>query len=354
MLRGRPFWIIDKNEHKDMDEVYGNFCCFNHAVGLPRSKEEEKPIFDYEMDLIDLLDVQKKKYIWILKTTGLGISEFFLRYIAFICTRDSAMRGKRICIVTGPRVELSVSLMDRLKTIVSQRSGIVFNTKETVMLLNDCLIEAFPSHHLDAMRGLTGVKLILIDEGDFFPPGEQENARIVSERYIGKSDPIIAMVSTPHLPGGLFEKIQLEDDKTCIYHRLYLNYRVGLNKVYTEQDIIEAMKSPSFQREYDLKYGYGVGNVVTPMEIEMAIKLGEEMKSISSNQHTTKTLGIDAGYGSSKFAFVVSEFIDGKVRVIVSKEFERAHHEAMVDIAYSLIVGHYIDKVMWTLLMSHS
>jgi hypothetical protein len=235
--------------------------------------------------------------------------------------------------------------MDRLKAIVSARSGIVFNTKETVMLLNDCLIEAFPSHHLDAMRGLTGVKLILIDEGDIFPPGEQENARIVSERYIGKSDPIIAMVSTPHLPGGLFEKIQLEDDKTCIYHRLYLNYRVGLNKVYTEQDIIEAMKSPSFQREYDLKYGYGVGNVVTPMEIEMAIKLGEEMKNISSNQHTTKTLGVDAGYGSSKFAFVMSEFIDNKARVIVSKEFERAHHEAMVDIAYSLIVGHYIDKV---------
>jgi hypothetical protein len=67
------------------------------------------------------------------------------------------------------------------------------------------------------MRGLTDVKLILIYEGDFFPPSEQENAKIVSERYIGKSDPIIAMVSTPYLPGGLFETIENEDDKTCIY-----------------------------------------------------------------------------------------------------------------------------------------
>jgi hypothetical protein len=67
------------------------------------------------------------------------------------------------------------------------------------------------------LRGLTDVKLILIDEGDFFPPSEQENAKIVSERYIGKSDPIIAMVSTPYLPGGLFETIENEEDKTRIY-----------------------------------------------------------------------------------------------------------------------------------------
>jgi hypothetical protein len=85
------------------------------------------------------------------------------------------------------------------------------------MILKDCFIEGFPSHYLDVMRGLTDVKLILIYEGDFFPPSEQENAKIVSERYIGKSDPIIAMVSTPHLPGALFETIENEDNKTCIY-----------------------------------------------------------------------------------------------------------------------------------------
>ena len=45
---------------------------------------------------------KKKKYIWIKKSTGLGISEFFLRYIAFICTRDNALQYKRICVVTGP------------------------------------------------------------------------------------------------------------------------------------------------------------------------------------------------------------------------------------------------------------
>jgi hypothetical protein len=164
------------------------------------------------------------------------------------------------------------------------------------------------------------------------------------------------MVSTPNLPGGLFEKIELEDDKTCIYHRMFLPYTVGLGKVYTQQEIAEAMKSPSFQREYNLQYGYGIGNVVTPLEIEQALALGKSMEHLSTNDiHTTKTLGIDAGYGNSKFAFVVSEYIYGKVRVIHSREFEHAHHEAMVDIAYNLIVGgggyNYIDKSMWMLLM---
>ena len=107
------------------------------------------------------------------------------------------------------------------------------------------------------------------------------------------------------------------------------------------------MKSPSFEREYNLQYGYGIGNVVTPFELEHALSLGKSMEHLlTDNIHTTKTLGIDAGYGSSKFAFVVSEYIDGKARVIYSKEFEHAHHEAMVDIAYNLIVGpYYIDKV---------
>ena len=159
------------------------------------------------------------------------------------------MQYKRICVVTGPRVDLAVTLIDRLKAIVSERTGIVWNTKETVFLLNHCIIEVYPSHHIDSMRGLTDVKLILIDEGDFFPPGEQENARIVSERYIGKSDPYIIMVSTPNLPGGLFEKIELEDDKTCIYHRLHLPYTVGLGRIYTQQDIAEARKIPIISEE---------------------------------------------------------------------------------------------------------
>jgi hypothetical protein len=30
--------------------------------------------------------------LWILKSTGLGITEFFLRIIGWLCTRDNALK----------------------------------------------------------------------------------------------------------------------------------------------------------------------------------------------------------------------------------------------------------------------
>jgi hypothetical protein len=61
--------------------------------------------------------------------------------------------------------------------------------------------KAFPSHQLD--------------ESDFFPPGQQQDAREVSERYIGKSNPYIVL-STPNAPDGLFERIEKEHEHTCL------------------------------------------------------------------------------------------------------------------------------------------
>ena len=58
-----------------------------------------------------------------------------------------------------------------------------------------------------------------------FRKGEQEDVRHVSERYIGKTDPYIVMVSTPAGPGSLFYKIEAEPEDTCIYKRL----KVGLH-----------------------------------------------------------------------------------------------------------------------------
>ena len=72
--------------------------------------------------------------------------------------------------------------------------GIIFDSKETVLELNGCSIEAYPSNHIDAFRSLTNPKFILIEESDFFRKNEQDDVRHVSERYIPKSDPFIVLV----------------------------------------------------------------------------------------------------------------------------------------------------------------
>lgn len=168
------------------------------ATGRPRTKHGiTSAVLDYEKALLQ--DLDQHRHIWIKKATGLGIIEFFLRYIGWICTRDNQLQGAQICIVTGPRIELAITLIRRLKDLFPPSWGLQ-EQRDTVAEINGCRIEAFPSHHLDTMRGLPNVKFIFLDEADFFPPGQQKDARDVAERYIAKSDPYIVMVSTPNLP----------------------------------------------------------------------------------------------------------------------------------------------------------
>ena len=73
-------------------------------------------------------------------------------------------------------------------------------------------------------------------------------------RDILKSDPYIVMVSTPNAPDGLFERIEKEAEDTCLYKRIFLHYTYGIGKIYTAEEIEKARQSPSFEREYNLKY----------------------------------------------------------------------------------------------------
>jgi hypothetical protein len=80
-----------------------------------------------------------------------------LRFMAWLCLKDDALSGSQMCIVTGPRIDLAIGLIDRMKKLFQLKLGIIFDTRETVIELNNVRIEAFPSHHLDAMRGLPNV-----------------------------------------------------------------------------------------------------------------------------------------------------------------------------------------------------
>ena len=71
ILKGKPFWIWDKEQHLKLARESiigvsasgsegGDFgsppsCCFNHIVGLPVKDHIEHPIYDYEKILYDSL-----------------------------------------------------------------------------------------------------------------------------------------------------------------------------------------------------------------------------------------------------------------------------------------------------------
>jgi hypothetical protein len=107
VLRGLPFWIWDKEEHlREAQSSNGN-CCFQHVVGFPIKDNKEYPLFDYEKILYDLLltintyhSDFKDKHLWVKKATGLSVTEFMLRMIAWLCTKDDHFVNAQICILT--------------------------------------------------------------------------------------------------------------------------------------------------------------------------------------------------------------------------------------------------------------
>ncbi len=286
LLRGLPFYDWSQ---KTLDSKFSS--SFNHAIGLPEKNGVAYPLFDYERLLFDTL--QTHKHIWIKKATGLGVTEFMLRYMAWLCFSNSKVRDSQMCIVTGPRIELAITLIDRMKGLFQNQIPKGFDSKETVIELNGVHIEGYPSHHLDAMRGLTNVSFIYLDESDFFPPGQQQDARDVSERYIAKSNPWIIMVSTPNAPEGLFERIEKEPESTCLYKRLFLDYTYGLGKIYSCAGIDSVKASPSFEREYNLKYLGLIGNVFHTKDIEEAIRKGAYYDLNTGDRYSQKSMGLD-------------------------------------------------------------
>jgi hypothetical protein len=80
-------------------------------------------------------------------------------------------RSQRVCIVTGPNIALAITLITLLKELFlnpESEHELLFETKETLLVINGCLIQSFPFHHLDVMQGLTSVANVFQDEASFF------------------------------------------------------------------------------------------------------------------------------------------------------------------------------------------
>ena len=151
IFQGLPFWIWDKEEHRRQDKLNRGKCCFNHILKCPTKDNIEKPLFDYQQTIYDAM--QHQKHLRILKSTGLGVSEFFLRYMAWLCLKDNTYQNSQMVIVTGPNIDLAIKLIRRMKRLF-EPMNIYFDSKEPVLELNKVRIESYPSNHIDSFRSL--------------------------------------------------------------------------------------------------------------------------------------------------------------------------------------------------------
>jgi hypothetical protein len=153
------------------------------------------------------------------------------------------------------------------------------------------------------------------------------------------------MVSTPYAPDGLFDSIEKETEESCIYKRIRLDYTYGLDKIYTREEIEKARVSLSFEREYNLEYLGGIGNVFHTKDIDAALEKGKLYDPSVSNTFAKKCMGIDHAYGSSSFGIVITQFEDGHVQIPHAEEYKRPDFNEMLSNTWDLLVKYAVQKI---------
>jgi hypothetical protein len=64
-LLNKPFWVWDKQQHKQEDIKTNGDCCFNHIISLPQKDGLDKPLYDYEQIIFDSpVTLTSNKHLW--------------------------------------------------------------------------------------------------------------------------------------------------------------------------------------------------------------------------------------------------------------------------------------------------
>ena len=120
-----------------------------------------------------------------------------------------------------------------------------------------------------------------------------------------------------------------------------------IDKIYSGEEIEKTKASPSFEREYNLKYLGPIGNVFSPGDIDAAITEYDIIRYDSWQSPLLRGfMGIDPGWGVSSFGIVIVYFVDGLIRVAFADEYSKADHNEMLSVVWDLIQKYKAIKVL--------
>jgi hypothetical protein len=330
---GKPFYCWNTKK------LGYDSCCFNHMIGLPTKNSITHPLYDYEFKM--QYEWEHNQHLWVKKSRGLGVTEWTCRYLAWNCVHDNKLHDKKVFIISGTREEFANKIKERIENLFRPKYvTIIHKSKYTETNINQTWFKVFPTKKLKDARGYTDVAYLFVDEADFFDEAEQEELPYVVKSYEEKSNCKIIMVSTPNKPLGMFEQIERQSEEECLYKRLFLDYTYGLDKIY-DRKFIEKIKKQDptfFEREYNLKYLGGVGNVFPTKAIDQSLDIYDQLKGYPIKTSTIYHAGVDPGFGSSRTAIVVTQWIPEfeAIRVVYSQEFHRPNINQIADECFRL------------------
>lgn len=111
-----------------------------------------------------------------------------------------------------------------------------------------------------------------------------------------------------------------------------MDYTAGLEKIYTQDEIEKAKTSPSFEREYNLKYLGNVGNLFNVEDVETAITSQEEYNPDIGNREAITIMGVDTGWASSYFGVVIVSWFNQKIHVMYAYHHKNPQLKAMINL----------------------
>ena len=225
----KPFWIWDKEKHDIENLITNGNCCFNHIVGLPTKNDKEYPLFDYEKLIFDA--IEQHQNIWVLKSRGIGLTTFVIRYLAWKILSGNQLDDKSIFIISGTREEHANYIKEKLQQLVENKFPFLkLESKYTELWLKKTWIKVFPTKNIKDIRGYFEASYIWVDESDHMEPSIQDELFYSIGPYEEKSNCKIILSSTPNRPDGLMQRI--EQDVNSKYTKLKLDYTYGLDLIY--------------------------------------------------------------------------------------------------------------------------
>lgn len=357
---GLPFYRFDltKEEHLEEYRKTNGRCCFNHFIGMPEKHNKRHPLHEYEKvmwnDFFEAYNGESDQRLFaVLKATGLGLTEYCIRVMAWMACTSNKYRGKRFAVIAGIRMNIAEDIVNRFVALFDRFPFLKIRQSKARTIVNNVLIEGYPAVNVDALRSFHNLAFILVDEAAFFRKSLQKEIRKVIERYIAKTNPFVYLVSTPNQPNGMFYEIFREEKENSIYKQYEFDYTWGEGRIFTRKEIKEQERSPSFQQEYNLQFGGTVGNLFSEKAIlrnvysdEYCQKIGftpyyfyKDIPYMNDGDYIPRQIGLDPGFGrnpkrdvGSYTGICLTQWRNYRVEILYAEELIQPDFNELVEI----------------------
>jgi hypothetical protein len=364
-----PFyrWDLPRGDHVELArKTYCN-CCFNHKIGLPVKPDTNKryPMFEYERLMFEHFMASKENpesiedpsyYYLVVKSTGLGITEFILRVMAWLAVRNRDYYNQRFGIVTGLTLTEADVLIGRFNDLFYAFPELPIRRTLGKIVVNGVTIQAFPSANVKSMRSYKDFRFLFADEAAFFDKNKQKETRTVLERYHTKSKPFVWLVSTPNNEQDICYQLMTTPEDVRGYKLFEFNYEWGMAKhdawIFTPEDIEIQKNKADFEREYNLKFSGKKGNLITDTSLarniinsQYATEIGYvpyydlrgliNQTTLNNVEYPPSIICIDPAFGtshdSSHTGILFAQKRMGKVELIFGDELPQPEYRPFIE-----------------------